>query len=235
MQVSFSPINIYNTSFKGSFKISDLDALIADFEIDEKDVKPVVEEVKPQPKVKAIAKKFNILSNSEITKVRMWGSSQSAINSHIPTDVKIVSKQQHIHPTDDLFVIQGLTDDNKRYVLFNTFFKNEDDGADCTQVYYLESEDENYTQLQKNVFKLFREPRNKRYLISNSTCNPFAKFSHGAPGSTDFAPVINAMAEVSREANPNDMVDENGEYRPIIYTADGEYIRYKHYTAPFRK
>ena len=157
------------------------------------------------------------------------------IEQRISTSAKKICSKQHVYPSVDLFVVQGLTDENKRYVLFNTHFKDSYNGANSTQMFYLESEDENYTQLQKNIFKIFRDSRNKGYLATISRNNPFAKFSDGAPGNIEFAPTVNALAEISKEAPQSDMMDESGEYRPIIYSADAQYVRYKVYTTLFDK
>ena len=232
MQVKLFSTPIQN--FKGSFKIEDLEAFVQDFEEDvEVDIKPKKLEIQ-----KDLSKPSGLITKNTgcvdkdgaITAVIMFPAIQGKVKSILLPTIANLCKKHDVNPDSDLFMVSGLDALQRRYIMFNSFYKDKKTGTNCVQVFYTSSEDENLTNVQKSIIKLFNDKRNRYYLAEGSIKNPFAKASeHGVFLSEVFSPVISAFNSVSKEMPEDEMIDENGKVNPVIYsqTPNGIYTRYK--------
>ena len=242
MQISsINYIKNNTVSFSGSFKISNLEALISDFDIDEEQDESIDKSKEEQKAEKDDNETFAILRQTvdlddEGTKtyITYSATTQNEISNKLSGNISNICKQNQVNPKEDLFMISGLDELNRRYILFNSFYKDETTGADCAQMFYLVSQDELLTNLQKKIVKIFNDPKNRHFLSSSTSNNPLrnlAKYGSNIQAQLRFA--IDNLDEISRDFLEEDYYDKNGEVLPVIYTADGEYIKYK--TIYFRK
>lgn len=239
MQVNFSPKIMSN--FKGSFKIQDLDAFIDDFEETPADFKArkkrYIKEYKriqsePKTPKSLVIKKTGLHDNESgyITAVVMSPCIQGTAKKTLQPFYAQLCNNHDVDPDYDLFMVSGLDPLERRYVMFNSFFKDEKDEKDYVQVFYTSSEDNNLTKIQKDIIKIFNDIRNKKYLCQGSTNNPFQKAcDNGVFLDSVFAPAISELECISQEMPESDIFDSKGKVPPVIYTQKpyGDYIRYK--------
>lgn len=242
--MQISPINYIknnNISFSGSFKISNLDALISDFDIDEEKIEPREPKTIKEVENSDNSDSFSILRQTidlddEGTKtyITYTASTQNDFSNKLTSSILNICKDNQVNPKEDLFMISGLDDVNRRYILFNSFYKDEQTGADCAQMFYLVSQDELLTNLQKKIVKIFNDPKNRHFLSTSTSNNPLRNLAkYGSNIQTQFRCAIDNLDAISRDFLEEDYYDENGQVLPVIYSADGEYIKYK--TIYFRK
>lgn len=238
MQVNFNPVNM---NFKGSFKIEDLNALISDFEESDEEIaakeelkRKQQEEIKAKTQYKApiLMRKRTSATDKDgrITHIDIYPSVLYSTNRTLPEYVRHICKKDMINPNKDLFMTSGLSEKSKRYVLFNYFYTDEKTGVDCVQTLYCESDDENLTQFQKDIIKIFNDPRNKKHLCMHSKTNPFVIAKNSRTSICNVVPsAISGLECVSKEMKEEDIIDENGKVNTVIYTHEpaGIYTRYR--------
>ena len=245
MQVTFNPINL---NFKGSFKNINLDDMLPESDNWQRQKPQINLEQSPKELILTRKPSMKMLSCSENgvkTNVTLWESEKDAIVNNIPDNIKNLCKFHGINPKEDLFMISGINKDGQLFVIFNSFFRNEqeyqvpknDNSAkmetkvahvDCAQVYCMKSTDSNPTPLQLDIAKIFNDSRNKKYLMEGSTKNPLKTICNAGVRATEvFVPGIHALSCVSKDIPKEDLMDESGKINRVIYTADGKYTRYK--------
>ena len=239
MQVAFRPE--LTTNFKGSFKIQDLDAFIedfeetpADFKARKKRYKQEYKRIQKEPEVAPsfVLKKtgYKDETTNLITAVIMTPSIQGGSKKSLQPYYTDLCHKHDVDPDYDLFMVSGLDPLQRRYIMFNSFYKDEKTGKDCVQVFYVSSECETLTKLQKDIIKIFNDLRNKKYLCQSSTTNPLAKASeNGVMLGNIFQPAISGLECISKDMPEDEIFDSQGTINPVIYTQKpyGDYIRYK--------
>ena len=232
--MQIAPINNYkqsNINFSGSFKISDLNALIDDY--DETEITQEEETIKTSKT--DVKRSFSILRQTvdlddEGTKtyITYSAANQSEVNNKLSDTMLGICKKNGVNPQKDLFMISGLDDVNRRYILFNSFYKDEQTNDDCVQMFYLLSQDELLTNLQKKVVKIFNDPKNKHFLSTCTSDNPLRNLSrYGSNIHEPFNSAIDNLEAISRDFSDQNYYDENLNVSPVIYTADGKYTKYR--------
>ena len=160
----------------------------------------------------------------------MHSAKQGSSKNILPAYYMEICNKQNINPDSDLFMIGGLDPQKRRYIMFNSFYKDKNSGTDCVQVFYVSSESSALTKPQKDIIKVFNDVRNKKFLSLGSTTNPLSKVCTNDTGfGGAFQSAISILEWVSKPIPECDMLDLNGDINPVIYTQkpDGDYIRYK--------
>ena len=141
-------------------------------------------------------------------------------------------KKHGINPTDDLFVISVLNKDNKRCLMFNSFFYDNVNRKDKMQVFELISRNDELSDMQTDVYKIFYDKSGVENLKKGSITNPLACISEiETLNNTTFLDRISGWAKQTDGIPVEKMMyDENKTIKPIIYSADGTEIRRLHTT-----
>lgn len=238
MQISYNPIN---TTFKGSFSIEDLNALISDFEETEEEI-AAKEEQKRKQKEEIKTKSAYVPpilihkrtaahdQNGKPTHIDIYPSVLYSTKKTLPDYIQQICRKNNLNPNKDLFMVSGLSSKAKRYVLFNYFYKDKITKTDCVQTLYCESDDSNLTQFQKDIITIFNDPRNKNHLCKDSKTNPFILTTNRNTSiCSAIEPAISGLRCVSKDMKEQDIIDENGKVNPVIYTHEpaGVYTRYR--------
>lgn len=231
MQVSFRP---QITSFKGSFKVNDPNAYLPDEDNNirkrpaRQEEPSNVEQTKiHEPARKSKYKVFQIEDdNGKTTYVDMLESDLTTFYKKVRPEIGRFCEFHGINYNRDLFLASGINKLHQRFIVFNTFFKYADE--EYAQMFCLKSEDENYTQAQKDIVRVFNDKLNRHFLIQGNEKNPFmAVCAPGAEANRVFPHALKSLANVSKEIDFDDTLDEKGRTYPVIYTADGKYTRYR--------
>ena len=239
MQVTFRPQ--LTTNFKGSFQIQDLDAFVEDFDETPADFKARKKRYKQEYLQTQKEKNANISLVSKstgyidpksgyATAIVMHPSIQGACKKSLKPTYLELCKKHDVDPDHDLFMVSGLDPLQRRYVMFNSFYKDETTGEDYVQLYYTSSEYDELMPLQKDIIKIFNDIRNKKYLCIGSTNNPLASASlNGVKLGNVFQPAISGLGCISKDMPEDEIFDSQGKINPVIYTQKpyGDYVRYK--------
>jgi hypothetical protein len=163
MKVTFNPqfnIKSYTqnikTQFRGSFNIP-LDAYVPQ-EPKEK------EGPQPTQRVKNITKTFKIGPESDFTGVKMWAMSEEDSKSQIPQTITNALKGTNALPCEDIFMAGGITNNNHFYIVFNSYYYDQETDKNSVQYYCLVSTTDKPTKLQKAIMNIFND---NEELISN--------------------------------------------------------------------
>ncbi len=214
-----------NILFKGSFKVR-LDDYIPDEPVKTVKKEPIKKIEGPQ---KVISRSFeNKDANGQITTTKMWSMSEENFKSKAPKSIETLVSSQNIKPNDDIFIISDFDKQGRRIILFNSFFYDRETKKDSIQLFFMRSNDDKLTELQKDAIRIFNDTDNKNYLKKGSKHNPLAQLSdYGDVSSKIFSAFVKGWALSSNGLDISDISDEKGNPYPIIYTADGSHTRYK--------
>ena len=244
MQVTLKP-NI--TTFKGSFKQVDLNELLPESDNWQKTKpKPIQTTIVPDKiSRKAMMKVLGYTQDDKRTDIALWEAQKDEINAKIPQSIKNLCKFHGIDPTQDLFMVSGTNKEGQLFVVFNSFFRHEEifeipkkdkpqekeqikRFVDCEQVYCLKSDSKEPTPLQMDIVKIFNDSRVKNYLLDGSTKNPLKTICNpGVKANDILIPAIHGLSCISKEKPLDELMDEKGRINKVIYSADGEYTRYR--------
>ena len=239
MQVCFKPQITQN--FKGSFKIQDLDAYVEDFEETPADFRARKKRYKQEylqtqkekdANTSLVVKKTGYIDpkSGYVTAVVMHPSIQGGCKKSLQPTYLDLCKKHDVDPDHDLFMVSGLDSLQRRYVMFNSFYKDSATGQDYVQLFYTSSEYDELMPIQKDIIKIFNDVRNKKYLCQGSTANPLAKASeNGVMLGAIFQPAISGLECISCNMPDDEIFNSQGNINPVIYTQKpyGDYIRYK--------
>ena len=223
MQVSFCPI----TTFKGSFKNINLNDYVPD--IDNNATKLIspkfeIKQAEDIPQKAPQIKEFYCADTS----ISLFEASKSDIKDVIPDNIKMLMSFHGVDIHNDLFMLTGSNAQNQRFVVFNCFFKDENTNTNCEQLYCLKSDNDELSELQKDLILIFNDKRNKQFFIDGAISNPLKNICEANSNPEDmFSSSIKAMAGISKERSFDDLIDNKGKVYPVIYSADGQYIRYR--------
>jgi len=228
MQVADKPII---TNFKGSFKKVDLNDYLPDednysFDRNIAKINPI-EKHKTSPK-QPVTRYFESCRDNLLTSTIFWDASKENISKQIPQSLKNLFKFHGISLENDLFMITGINAKNQHFVIFNSYYKDENTNQNCEQIFCLKSENHELTPLQIDVINIFNDIRNKRLFMDGSTKNPFKNIADNNCNSVLlFETSTHALASISKKRPINEITNEKGHIYPVIYSADSEYIRYR--------
>ena len=227
MKVTFNPqfnIKSYTqnikTQFRGSFNIP-LDAYVPQ-EPKEK------EGPQPTQRVKNITKTFKIGSENDFTAVKMWAMSEEDSKSQIPQTITNALKGTNALPCEDIFMAGGITNNNHFYIVFNSYYYDQETDKNSVQYYCLVSTTDKPTKLQKAIMNTFNDNEARSLLKRGSVNNPYEKISEFADvDSRLFEIYTYGLAALSKETPLEDMLQNDNTPSPVIYSGDGKYIKFK--------
>ncbi len=227
MKISFnSSININsfkrnnNLPFKGSFNMP-LDAFIPQDPKEKEEVQP--------PKTSIITRTFKINSNKQNpTFVRMWSMSEEEAKTNIPSVVVDALKGTNADIYNDIYMAGGIADNNRYYVVFNSYYLDKDTNKNNVQYFCLVSKDNQPTDLQKAVVKFFNGSSAQTLLKKGSNDNPFEKISDNTePNSKLFEIYAYGLAAISNESQVDEVDTLKPTLSPVYYSGEGKYTKYK--------
>ena len=227
MKILFNPsININslkrnnNTFFKGSFNMP-LDAFIPQDPKEKEEVQP--------SKTNIITRTFKIDSKKQNpTFVRMWSMSEEEAKTNIPSVVVDALKGTNADIYNDIYMAGGIADNNRYFVVFNSYYLDKETNKNNVQYFCLVSKDNKPTDLQKAVIKFFNGTSAKNLLKKGSSDNPFEKMSdNNEPNSKLFEIYTYGLAAISNESQIDDIDTQKPVLSPVIYSGDGRYTKYK--------
>lgn len=225
MQVNLLAKNPY---FKGSFAIFNYDDYLPECDnnptrkplnYSSKTMKEVCQdtfESERKTRMKEISCTYKGVENYGL----MWECERDRILDIIPENIKNLCTFHGIDITSELFMCGGLNAQNERFIVFNSFFKDQAVDESCEQLFCLKSKDENLTPLQKEIIMLFNTPHCIKYLKLDSIDNPLAGAGKAEVRTNEIlVPGISALGSIAKKNDINDLINEKGSPKLVRYGA----------------
>ena len=101
--------------------------------------------------------------------------SEEEAKTNIPSVVVDALKGTNADIYNDIYMAGGIADNNRYFVVFNSYYLDKETNKNNVQYFCLVSKDNKPTDLQKAVIKFFNGTSAKNLLKKGSSDNPFEK------------------------------------------------------------